>query len=83
MRTGILSASEARDHLPDALNRVAFAGERVVIERRGKPVAALVSLEDLELLRSLEDRSDLTAARKALKEKGRLPWAELKAELGL
>lgn len=78
-----LTASDAREHMPDTLNRVAFGGERFVIHRRGKDLAALVPLEDLELLRALEDELDVAAARDALKEGGAVPWDELKAKLGL
>ena len=35
-----LSASAAREELAETVNRVAYGGERVVIERRGKAVAA-------------------------------------------
>jgi prevent-host-death family protein len=59
------------------LNRVRYQGERVVVERRGKGVAALVPVEDLELLQALEDRIDLAAARKALREPGRIPWEKV------
>ena len=31
-----LAVREARDHFADIINRVIYAGERVVIERRGK-----------------------------------------------
>ena len=61
--------AEVRDNLAEALNKVAYAGERVILARRGKGVAALVSMEDLELLEKLEDESDLKAAKKARKEK--------------
>jgi hypothetical protein len=40
-------------------------------------------MDDLELIRALEDRIDLQRARKALKEKGNVPWKKVKAELGL
>jgi len=62
---------------------VAYGKDRVVLERRGKPLAALVPVEDLELLEELEDRLDLEAAKKALKAPGRVPWEKLKKELGL
>ena len=78
-----LSVSQARQALADLLNRVAYKGERIVIERHGKSLAALVSQEDLALLESLEDRIDLEAARKALKEKGSVPWDDVKADLDL
>lgn len=78
-----LAASLLRKQLADTLNRVAYSGERIILERRGKDVAALVSVEDLGLLEELEDRIDLEAARAALKEPGSVPWETLKARLGL
>jgi prevent-host-death family protein len=78
-----LSASAVREEFSETLNRVAYKGERIVLERRGKDVAALVPIEDLELLEELEDRMDLDAARKALKEQGSISLDELKVELGI
>jgi prevent-host-death family protein len=80
--------AEIRNNMADALNRVCYQGERVILERRGKGVAALVSMEDLALLEALEDREDVRAARKALAEMKRkgikpIPWARVKKELGL
>ena len=51
--------------------------------RHGKSIAAIVSVEDLELLQALEDRIDLAAARKALKSGGRVAWDKIKADLNL
>ena len=65
-----VSISAIRDNLADALNRVAYGGERVILERRGKAVAVLVSMEDFQLLQELEDQADVRAAKKALKQKG-------------
>ncbi len=76
-----ISISEARDKLADALNRVAYGGERVVLQRRGKGVAAIVSLDDLALLEELEDQADIRAAKKALKEKGFVTLEEVKKRL--
>lgn len=76
-----LRASQVREDFADTLNRVAFKGERIVLHRHGKNVAALVPLADLEALEALEDRVDLPAARKALREKGTVPLAVLKARL--
>ena len=78
-----LNASDARNAFATTLNRVAFAKDRVILERHGKPLAALVPVEDLELLQQLEDRIDLEAARKALKQPGRIPWGKVKKDLGL
>lgn len=61
-----LTATEARTKLPDALNRVTYARERVVIEKHGRSVAALVSVDDLQLLQELERLLDITDGKKAL-----------------
>ena len=79
-----LAASEARHQFAEVVNQVAFGGERIVLHRHGKDVAALVPVADLELLEQLENLMDLDAARKALREKGgRVKWSKLKKELDL
>ena len=70
-----LSIVEVRSHLADAINRVTYGGERVVFARRGKPVAALISSDDLALLQRLEDAEDIRAATKVLKGYERNPAA--------
>lgn len=80
------TVGQVREQFADILNRVAYRGERVVIERRGKSVAVMVPIADLELLERLEDRIDLDVARAALAEvetEGAEPWEKVKAELGL
>ena len=57
-----------RDGLADVLGRVRHAGERVVVTRSGKPVAAIVPLETLQSLEKLENEYDVAAAEKALDE---------------
>ena len=47
--TNILSVGEAKAKLSEILNRVREKGDRYIIERRGKPVAAVVPLQDLPL----------------------------------
>ncbi len=81
-----LRASKARKDFSDTINRVAYSGERIVLERHGKPVVAIVPVADLELLEKLEDRMDLEVARAALadvKKHGTVPWEKIKADLGL
>ncbi len=68
-------------NLADALNRAAYAGERIILARDGKPTAALVSISDLKLLEELENRADLRAALKARKEKGGITLEEVQARL--
>jgi prevent-host-death family protein len=78
-----LEASQLRQGISDALNTVAYTGDRIRIRRHGKVVAVLVSVDDAALLDALEDRLDVVAAKKALKEEGSVPWAEVKKRLGI
>lgn len=79
-----VSIAELRNKLADAINRAVYAGERVVLERRGKPVAAIISIDDLELIERLENEIDVRAARKVRAEKGkRVPLAKIKSRLGM
>ena len=45
-----IRVTEAKAHFSELMARAGYGGERFVIERRGKPLAALVSVEDLERL---------------------------------
>ena len=84
--TDTLNSTDARENLAEILNRVAYAKDRVRITRRGKEVAAVVPIEDLELIERLEDEIDNREARKALtdvRKHGTIPWEKVKKELGL
>lgn len=59
---------QLRKEIGDVVNRATFAGERTAVTRHGKTVAAIVSVEDLELLDELERRIDLEALREARRE---------------
>jgi prevent-host-death family protein len=82
-----LSLSEARSNFAEVVNRVSYGGERIVLGRRGRDMAVLISVEDLKLfdklLEEYEDRIDVEAAREALAEPGRVPWEKVKADLKL
>jgi prevent-host-death family protein len=49
-----VSVVEARKKFSDLMARVAYAGQRIVVERRGKPMVAWISIEDLHQLEKLE-----------------------------
>ena len=70
MKAGRISTQDAKARLSEYLNRVCYGGERFIIERRGKPVAAIVSPEDLSALESQPSASPDEAYRKALAEMG-------------
>ena len=83
-----ISATAAKNQFSDVISRAAFGKERIVLTRRGKPVAAVVPVEDLERLENMEDRADLEEARRALKnfkKSGRkgTPLEEVAHELGI
>jgi prevent-host-death family protein len=84
--TGHVSVSEARETFAELVNRAAYGDERVLIARRGRPVAAIVPIADVEFLERLEDELDLEAAREALADPENaipIPWEQVKDELGL
>jgi prevent-host-death family protein len=84
-----VTSEEVRDGLGELINRVKYRHERMKVTRRGKPVAALVPVEDLELLEqlldALEDKHDLPVIRERLQrfeETGEgISWEEIKAKL--
>ena len=81
----ILEATKAKDTFGDTLNRAAYGKERIILTRRGKPIAALVPLEDLELLNELENAADAEDVRLAREEATRgegVAWENVKAEFG-
>ena len=62
----LVNSGEARRDLPELLSRAAYGHERTVIAKRGKPLAALISMEELALLdRLLEEHRDRLDAEAA------------------
>ena len=50
----VIGIAEVKRNISTIVNRVAFGRERIVLTSRGNPKAALVSIEDLQKLESLE-----------------------------
>lgn len=83
---GHVSVSEARETFADVVNRVAYRNERVLVTRRGKPIAAIIPMEQVEFLERAEDEYDLRLADEALAELEHtpaIPWEQVKRDLGL
>ncbi len=79
-----ISTANARKNFSDIVNKVAYGREPVILTRRGEKVAALVSMEELELLQQIEDTIDIEDAKKALEESGdNIPAKEFWEKLGL
>ena len=77
-------ATDLRDEFAENLGAVTFAGERVTITKHGKPVAALISADDLEMFEALEDAADLRLVAEAKAESDeRIPYDQVRKELGL
>lgn len=87
MTQTVLSSREARTKWRDVLDAVNQGKTDIVIERYGKPVAAVIAYEDYEaLLEELEDLRDGRLAQIAYEEWKRdpstaRPWEEVEAEL--
>ena len=83
---GHVSVSEARETFADLVNRVAYRNERVLVTRRGKPIAAIIPMEQAEFLERAEDEYDIKLAREALAELEHtpaIPLEQVERELGL
>ncbi len=81
-----ISTGEARRRWSNVLNRAAYGKERVVLTRRGKPLVAVVPIEDVEALEAIEDQIDIQEARKVLAEigkEGTVSFEQVKEKLGL
>jgi len=81
-----VTAEQAKEHFAEVLDRAAKSKERVIVTRRGKPLAAIVPVDDVRFLEDLEERMDIDDAKAALEEakrEGTVSWSDLKKELGL
>ena len=81
-----VEATKARNDFAATINLVAYGRDRVVLQRRGKALVAIVPMADVELLEKLEDHLDLEDARRALanpRNRKRITWKKVRAQLGL
>jgi prevent-host-death family protein len=79
-----VSTSKARIDFAEMINQVAYRGERIVLDRHGKPIAAIIPIDDLTFLEEIEKRMDVDAAKHALAESDeRIPYEKIRQELGL
>jgi prevent-host-death family protein len=51
-----LAISKVRERIADVLAHVHVRRERILLTRHGRPIGAIVPLDDLERLTQLEDR---------------------------
>jgi prevent-host-death family protein len=50
-----VSMAEAKSKLAELVGQVRYGGNRYILERRGQPVAILISLEEYQRLQARED----------------------------
>lgn len=56
-----ISVAEAKSHLSELIAKSAHGYERFIITRRNRPVAAIVSIEDLKIIEQHQERQGLAA----------------------
>ena len=71
------------DNLNSLIRRVSEKKQHMAMTRRGKPVAAMVPIEDLEYLErlELEEEAEDTKACKAAEKESSRPFSEVRKEL--
>lgn len=77
--------TKARQDFAGLVDAAYAHSERVVLTRNGKPVAAVIPIEDLEQLEAYEDAADIAAAEAALSdpENEIVEWENVKKRLDL
>ena len=83
-----VACPDAQERFDDLLERAVKHKDRVVLTRRGNPVAALVPIEDPNFLEAIEDQLDAEEFQRAKEEFERsgeptIPWERIKAALDL
>jgi prevent-host-death family protein len=56
-----ISVAQAKSHFSELIARSAFQHDRFVITRHDKPIAALVSIDDLRIIEQYEERQGLAS----------------------
>ena len=67
-----VSTEEVRHDISNLVNRVAYRGERILLTSEGRPIAALVSVEDYERLQQDRVRENLATWTAWLEENRKL-----------
>jgi prevent-host-death family protein len=56
----VVSVAEVKSHFSEYVSKVAYASEKFIITKRGKPLVALVSIEDLKNIMANEEAKGLS-----------------------
>ncbi len=58
----VVSMVEAKSRLAELVGQVKFGGKQYILERRGRPMAMLISVEEYEQLRAQDAAAGLLAS---------------------
>ena len=56
----VVSVADAKSHFSEYISKVAYAGEKYLITKRGKPLVALVPIQDLINIKSSKEEKGLS-----------------------
>ena len=77
-----LSSTDARAQWAEVIDRVRVGGDRVVVQKNGRRMVAVISIEDLDALERFEDAADRREAGAAIARNDFIPWDKVRAKLG-
>jgi prevent-host-death family protein len=87
-----IPVSEFKNEIAETLNRVAYSGDSITLQRHGKDVAVIISVKKYELLERIlerieneEDIEDAIKAREEIKSGTDkvFKWDDVKGKFGL
>lgn len=86
MSITVINTADAKEQFADLVNRVVHSKEKIILTRRGKEIAVIISYEDFNVLQECQNKHHLHEATEALKEarsNGTITLDQLKNELGI
>lgn len=57
-----MTTVEARENFSELINQAAYGKKRIILTRRGKPLVAVISLEELKTLESQAGQPEMVEA---------------------
>ena len=63
-----LKVAQAKEKFSEIVNEAGYKGERILIEKRDKPIAVIIGYDDYKKLEELEDMLQSIMLEKALKK---------------
>lgn len=67
-----MNSAQAKSKFSELVGRAAYGRERIVIKRKGKPIAALIGIEDLMRFEKMEEEIDTQLLKEAMEIPGKM-----------